>query len=248
MSQWVSGELVSKHEWGNRLVSIRVHADVDRFVAGQFTRLGLDIDGERVGRPYSYVNAPEERPLEFYFITLDDGPLTPRLAAMTPGDRLWVAARPSGLFTLDQVPDGESLWMLSTGTALGVFLSILKTGAPWARFRDIVLVHGVRTVDELAYGDTVQRFADEYPGQFHFVPVVSREVTDFALNGRITDAIVSGALERHTGVKLHAGTAQTMLCGNPAMVKDSTALLEARGFKRNRRRDPGNITTEKYWG
>jgi ferredoxin--NADP+ reductase len=38
-----------------------------------------------------------------------------------------------------------------------------------------------------------------------------------------------------------------MLCGNPAMVSDVTALLEERGMRKHRRRAPGHITVETYW-
>jgi len=248
MSRWTEGTVVENHHWTDRLYSLRVEADIEGFTAGQFGRLALDIDGERVARPYSFVNAPDERPLEFYSIVVPGGALSPRLASLGPGDKLWVARKGAGFFTLSEVPDDPPhMWMLSTGTALGPFLSILKTPDPWGRFETIVLVHAVRTVAELTYRETIERFAARHPDQFVYIPFVSREDTDFAIKGRIPAAIEDGRLEERAGTPLSSTASHVMLCGNPGMVKDTTAVLEQRGFKRNKRKEPGQITTEQYW-
>lgn len=248
MTRWVEGRIIAKHHWTDELFSLRVDAPVEDYKAGQFTRLALDIDGKRVARSYSYVNAPQERPLEFYFITVPDGPLTSRMVALEEGDSIWVQAKAAGLFTLDWLQDAETLWLLSTGTALGVFLAILKTDEPWRRFRNVVLVHGVRTTAELTYRNTIDELRQRHPGQFRMLSMVSREQPEGALHGRITHALEDGRLEAAAGLSLLPDTAQVMLCGNPDMVRDTTELLEARGLKRNRRKEPGHITTEKYWG
>lgn len=247
MNQWVQGQVVGKRRWTDHLYSLQIDAPIEPFQAGQFTRLALDIDGKRVARPYSFVNAPHERPLEFYFITIPHGPLTERLRRLEVGDRIWVAARPAGTFTLAVVPDAEHLWLLATGTALGVFLSLLKTDELWTRFNKVVLVHAVRTRDELTYQDEIRGFQERHPGRFTLIPFVSREETDFALRGRIPEAIRDGRLEARAGLPLHPGTSQVMICGNPDMVRDTTAALEERGFRKNRRSSPGQITTENYW-
>jgi ferredoxin--NADP+ reductase len=247
MSHWVQGKVVGNRHWTDELYSLQIDAPVEPFRAGQFTRLALDIDGERVGRPYSYVNAPDERPLEFYFISIPHGPLTDRLRQLQIGDPIWVSARAGGFFTLAMVPEAHNLWLLASGTALGVFLSQLKTEEPWRRFTRVILVHGVRTADELTYADEITRFAALHPKQFVYIPFVSREETAFALRGRIPEAIRDGRLEQRAGVRLQADTCQVMICGNPDMVRDTTAVLEERGFKKNRRSDAGQITTENYW-
>ena len=247
MSHWIQGHVVGKHHWTDELYSLRIDAAVEPFHAGQFTRLALDIDGERVGRPYSYVNAPEERPLEFYFITIPHGPLTDRLRQLQIGDPIWVGTRPGGFFTLASVPDARHLWLFASGTALGVFLSQLKTAEPWRRFSKVVLAHGVRTAGELTYQDDIARFTRDHGDRFVYIPFVSREETGFALRGRIPEALRDGRLERRAGIALTAATCQVMICGNPDMVRDTTAALEERGLKKNRRTDPGQITTENYW-
>lgn len=247
MSKWVEGKIAGVRRWNERLYSLQVDAAVAPFEAGQFTKLALDVNGATVERPYSFVNAPAESPLEFYFIVVPDGPLTHRLVALQPGADIRVLARAAGFLTLSEVPDADNLWLLSTGTGIGPFLSILKTEAPWRRFKQVVLAHAVRYADELNYSDTIRRIAQSHPGQFRFAPFVSREETAHALRARIPEAIADGRLEEKAGVVLSAEKSQVMLCGNPDMVRDTTEVLMARGMKKNRRRDPGQITVETYW-
>lgn len=247
MGTLVEGMVVGKRRWTERLHSLLVDAEVAPFQAGQFTKLALSIHGEIVERPYSFINAPGEQSLEFHFILVPGGPLTQRLAALEVGDAVWVSPHAAGFLTLSEVPDSTHLWLLSTGTAIGPFLSILKTVEPWQRFDRIVLVHAVRQVEELAYDETIRVFAQQHGKQFCFVPFVSRAETDFALRGRIPEAIADGRLEARAGIALSPGSSQVMLCGNPDMVRDTTEALLARGLKKNRRHDPGHITLESYW-
>ncbi|MCX8049691.1 MAG: ferredoxin--NADP reductase [Methylohalobius sp.] len=246
-AKWYPGQVVGLHRWTNALYSLRVQAEVEPFEAGQFGRLGLVLDGELVTRPYSFVNAPSERPLDFYFIVVPEGKLTPKLAALQPGDTVWVARKPSGFFTLSQVPVARFLWLLATGTALGPFLSILKTELPWQRFEKIVLVHGVRACAELTYQETIARFQRVHANQFQFFASVTREPCLEALPIRIPRAIESGLLEERADLPLDPKDSQVMICGNPEMVKATVALLQNRGFRENARKSPGQITTERYW-
>lgn len=247
MANWVPATVVTLQCWTDRLYSIRLRADIAPFTAGQFTRLALEIDGEMVARPYSFVNGPGDPIHEFYFIIVPGGPLTARLIQLQPGDTLSIAANAAGFFILDEVPAAENLWMLSTGTALGPFLSILTTDAAWQRYRNIVLVHAVRTAAELTYTDRIHELLASHPGQLQYIPFVSREQVAHALPGRVPVAIEHGMLEQRAGLALTAETSQVMICGNPAMVNETQSVLEARGLKKNRRREPGQITTEQYW-
>ena len=247
MSDWVQGRVVDNVRWSDDLYMMQVEAEVQPFNAGQFTRLALDIEGERVARAYSYVNAPEDEYLEFYFNTVPDGPLSNRLSSLRQGDALWVSPRPVGLLTVQEVADADHLWMLATGTAIGPFISILRSDLAWERFSRIVLVHGVRTADELAYQDVINGFRERDPEKFTMVPFVSRQKTDFAIEGRIPEAIANGVLEERVGLTLDAAHSQVMICGNKGMVQDTQAQLEQRGLQKSRRGQPGHITTENYW-
>jgi ferredoxin--NADP+ reductase len=247
MAQWVDGRVVQNKAWSQRLYSLRIDAAIEPFSAGQFTKLGLRIDGEIVGRPYSLVNPPDAQPLDFYFIVVPGGPLSARLAALQTGDAVLVAPRAAGFLILAEVPPARDLWLMATGTGIGPFLSILRTAEPWQRFERVVLVHAVRTVAELSYADEIRGIAAAHPVQFVFVPFVSREPCDSALTGRVPAAIADGRLEARADIALNAANSQVMLCGNPQMVEDTTAALAERGLKKHRRKDPGQITVENYW-
>ena len=244
---WVKGRVREIKRWTERLFSLCVDADIEPFKAGQYNRLRLFIGDEWVGRPYSYVNPPDRRPLEFHLVTVPEGPLTNRLIHLQPGDEVELMPRSTGLFTLDQLPDARDLWLLATGTGLGPFLSMLGTEEPWERFENIRLVHSVRQASELTYRDRIETFAERAPGRFGYVPMVSREVCAGALCARIPATIEDGRLEHLASLAIEPEHAQVMICGNPDMVRDTQAVLKGRGLRRNRRSQPGQITVENYW-
>jgi len=251
MSKWVEGKVVGKKQWNERLVSLQIAAPSVIFVAGQFARLALPAPpGSKepmLGRPYSFVNPPPDPAHEFYFNVLPEGPLSPRLAALEDDDSVWMLDRANGFFCVAELPDAAALWCIATGTGLGPYLSILRTEEPWDRFERVVLVHAVRHATDLSYGDVISGIAAAHPGRFAFAPFVSREAHKGALPGRITNAVRDGRLEAWTGVPLTAENAHVMLCGNPEMVRDMQAVLEHRGMRRHRRREPGHFTLETYW-
>lgn len=247
MSNWIEAKVIENKHWTDSLYSLHIAGEIENFSAGQFGRLGLQIDDQIVGRPYSFVSAPDEDTYEFYSIVVEEGPLSPRLAQLQTGNAVYLGKQANGFFTLAEVPDGEQLWMLSTGTGIGPYLSILKTDEPWERFEKIVLVHAVRNTNELTYQELIKTFIQRDVNKFSYVPFVSREQTDFALHGRVPVAITDGRLENRTKLELASESSQIMICGNPDMVKDTRTVLQERGFTKNLRRKPGNITTENYW-
>jgi ferredoxin/flavodoxin---NADP+ reductase len=255
MSQkFIEGRIVGRKDHTDSLFSLQFEAPLESFVAGQFCRVGLQLKTEKgdeiVMRPYSLVNAQQERPFEIILIKVDresGGVLTPALHEIKVGDPLYVAPRANGFFSMPEVPDAEVLWGLSTGTAIGPYLSFMKGEDAWKKFKKIVFVHAVRTSAELTYRDQIDAIAKSHPDQFQYIPFVSREDYPGAIRGRIPNAIAEGTLEARAGVKLTAETAHCMLCGNPDMVTDTTAILEARGLRKHKRKEPGHITTEAYW-
>ncbi|MGL5698366.1 MAG: ferredoxin--NADP(+) reductase [Kluyvera sp.] len=248
MADWVTGKVVKVQNWTDALFSLTVHAPVQPFTAGQFAKLGLDIDGERVQRAYSYVNAPSNPDLEFYLVTVPDGKLSPRLAALKPGDEVQVVSEAAGFFVLDEVPDCDTLWMLATGTAIGPYLSILEEGKDLERFNNLVLVHAARYAADLSYLPQMQDLQARYAGKLRIQTVVSRETAPGMLTGRVPALIESGALEAAVGLPINAETSHVMLCGNPQMVRDTQQLLkETRQMTKHLRRRPGHMTAEHYW-
>lgn len=247
MTQWLEGKVVENIHWSENLFSLRIDADVATFTAGQFTSLALDIDGKRIARPYSYLSSPDQRPVEFFFYAATGGLLSNAMLKLEAGDSIWIKQQANGFFTLDEVPDAKDLWMLGTGTGVAPFFSILNTDEPWRRFEHIVLVHAVRTEADLRYQELVHALSQKYAERFRFQAFISREERAGTINGRIPPAIENGELENSVELKLALEDSQIMLCGNPDMVKDSIDSLKARGFSKNRRRTPGQITAENYW-
>jgi ferredoxin--NADP+ reductase len=136
--------------------------------------------------------------------------------------------------------------MLATGTALGVYLSMLKTAEPWERFERIILVHGARNVGELAYGETIAGIQAAHEDAFTFVTTLTRDSSESALQGRITNLLETGSIQAVAGAEINADDSHVMLCGNSAMIKDARAWLEQRGMHRHKRHEPGHYTTEQY--
>lgn len=242
---WLEGRVIENRHWTETLFSLRVEAPRLEFEAGQFVRIALDLregdEGSRVARPFSFVNPPQDPVLEFYGVVVPEGPLSPRLAHLKKKDVLHVASNPAGFLVLSEVPDAETLWLLSTGTGLAPFLSILRTDTPWKRYRNIVLVHAVRHARELVYRDVIEKMKVKY------ITFVSRAAAPGSLAGRIPAAVRDGRLEAAAGLKLAPDSSQVLLCGNPDMLKDTSAALAERGMRKHRRRNPGHITVESFW-
>lgn len=237
---WLTGRIVENRHWTESLFSLRVEGVRLAFQAGQFVRIALDVEGQRVARAFSLVNPPQDPALEFYGVVVPQGPLSPRLARLQAGATLYVAPNPAGFLVLGEVPQAETLWLVATGTGIAPFLSILRTDAPWQRFKRVVVVHAVRYARELVYADRVRQTPARY------VTMVSREAHPGSLAGRIPAALRDGRLEAGAGVSVDAHS-HFMLCGNPDMLRDTTAALVERGLRKHRRRAPGHITVESFW-
>ncbi len=246
MAKWLNGTVIENRRWTEELTSLKIDADLGQFNAGQFVRVGLEIDGEIVARPYSLVNAPSEPALEILFNIVADGPLSPRLFELQQGDDILVSASPAGFLTVNEVPDAANLWMMATGTAIGPFLSILKGDEVWQRFERVILTYSVRTEEEQAYSKYIASLVDSHREQLCFIPIITREDIAHALRIRIPQAITSGELESRAEVPLSAENSHVMMCGSTDMIRDVSSVLEARGMRKHRRREPGHYTSEKY--
>ena len=247
MAEWLTGRVARKTQWNDTHFSLAIAANGPRFEAGQFIRVGMDLGDKRVGRPYSLVNPPDEPLLEIFFNIVPEGPLSSKLAALDIGDPVLLTDSANGFLTLSEVPgDTRDLWMLATGTGVGPFLSMLQTEEPWTRFERVILAYGVRLAGNLAYQGLIERLQREHPQRFRFVPLVTGETREGALACRIPEALADGRLEAHAGTALDPALSHVMLCGHSGMISDTVALLEQRGMRRHRRREPGHISTEKY--
>jgi len=227
-----------------------------RFIPGQFARLGVrrqTPEGKKiVWRAYSIVSADYDEFLEFYSIVVPGGEFTSTLADLKVGDEVLIDKTNYGMLTTDRFVDGKDLWLLSTGTGLAPFISILHDVKTWEQYEHIILVHGVRTKDELAYEELIKAFEDhEYFGEFshklQYVQVVTREDVPGTLSERIPKLIENGELERSTGIRLDPDRARIMICGNPEMVDDTRKFLLSHGYTLSRRGHPGHLAVENLW-
>lgn len=218
------------------------------FKPGQFANLGLDVNGERVRRSYSIASA-SGAPLEFFVTVVEEGLLTPPMFQLNVGDSIFMEDRAVGLLTLDWLPDfAKDLWMFSTGTGLAPFISMLRSNVLFPRFDNVIVVSGARKNEHLAYQEELQQFSVQTEGRVKYVSMVTREEpTEGNIKGRITDAIDDGRLEAITGLKFDPARSHFMLCGNPDMISQAMEQLTARGMKRNKKKEPGHISIEKYW-
>jgi ferredoxin--NADP+ reductase len=247
MADWLKANVVEKTQWNERLFSLRMQPGLSDFIAGQFVRVGIDVDGERIARPYSLVSKPGDDSLEIYFNIVPEGPLTSHLAGLEAGDEIFVTAKANGFLTIDEVPQSRHLWLLATGTGVGPFLSILKTQQPWQRFEKIVLAYSARSISELCYQQLISELQLQNPQQFIYAPFVTREAMTGAIQQRIPQSIEDGSLEQQTGLIINEKDSHVMMCGNSEMISSVTECLEKRGMRKHRRREPGHITTEKYY-
>lgn len=224
-----------------------------RFEPGQFARLGLPKeDGTIVWRAYSIVSASYDEYLEFYSIVVPGGEFTSRLSCLGVDDEIYVEKMAYGFLTTARFEGGKDLWMLSTGTGLAPFISILYDFSVWEHYENLVLVHGVRHRDELAYQDLIRGLAGhelfgETVHKLRYVQAVTREQVAGALSGRVTTLMANGTLEREAGVRLDHDRSRIMICGNPDMVDDSRKLLTDRGFQLSRRGKPAHLAVENLW-
>lgn len=251
--------------WTDHLFSFRVTRDRGyRFVPGQFARLGLyrdDVHGERHGpryvwRAYSIASADYDEHLEFYSIVVAEGDFTTRLATLREGDELLIEKQAYGFLTLDRFEGGRDLWLLSSGTGIAPFISILHDLAAWQSYERLIVVHSVRHASELAYRDTIEGLrAHEVfgealaadPARLVYVPIVTRERVDGCLHARIPALLGNGSLEAAAGVKLDPARSRIMICGNPEMVDDTRHHLQRAGYRVSRRGAPAHMAVENYW-
>ena len=231
-------EVLSVHHWNDTLFSFKTSRDPGlRFENGHFVMIGLEVEGRPLMRAYSIASANHDDHLEFFSIKVQNGPLTSRLQHLKEGDQILVSRKPTGTLVIHDVRPGRNLFLLSTGTGLAPFLSIIKDPETYERFEKVVLVHGVRYANELAYGEriTSELPEDEFIGdlvrdKLIYYPTVTRE--PFRNQGRITDLMKTAKLFRDIGLPpMECQHDRAMICGSPSMLKDTRALLDARGFK-----------------
>ena len=106
----------------------------------------------------------------------------------------------------------------------------------YERFDNVVVVHGVRHINDLAYDDLLENqlpndelLGEMIDGHLYYYPVVSREA--FKYEGRLTTRLASGQMTADLGLPdLDPAHDRAMICGSPGMLDDTAQLLDERGF------------------
>ena len=253
MSAFNDERVLTVHHWTDRLFSFTTTRDASlRFSNGHFTMIGLRVEGGKpLLRAYSIASANYEEHLEFLSIKVPDGPLTSRLQHIQPGDTIVVGRKPTGTLLIDYLLPGKRLYLLGSGTGLAPWMSIIRDPATYEKFEQVVLVHGVREVKELAYYDylTVDLPQHEFLGemvsqQLRYYPTVTRE--PFINRGRITDLIENGKLAADLGLPaLDPAQDRVMICGSPEMLRDLKRMMEQRQFVEGNTTTPGDYVIER---
>lgn len=252
MSNLNTEQVLSVHHWTDSLFSFTTTRDpAFRFRNGEFVMIGLKIGEKPLLRAYSIVSANYEDRLEFFSIKVQNGPLTSRLQHLQVGDDIIVGRKPTGTLVLDNLKNGRNLYLIGTGTGLAPFVSIIKDPETYERFEKVVLIHGVRHVNELAYGEYIAQSLpqDELVGdlireKLLYYPTVTRE--PFRNRGRVTDLITTGKLFEDIGLaQLDREHDRVMLCGSPLMLADLRAILEDAKFVEGNHGEAGEFVVEK---
>lgn len=237
--------------------------DAPDFEPGQFTTIGFVADDQPEPRPgrrpriklirraYSIASSPRVRDhIELYVVVVNEGKLTPRLWDMKPGDRIFMDRRISGHFTLDGVPEGKDLVMISTGTGLAPYVSMLKTYRGTGRWRRFIIIHCTRLCQDLGYQAELEQIAREDPS-VTYLPTCTREPVGSiweGMRGRVHLALEPDFYHRLVGAPLTPEDCHVFLCGNPQMIDECEQQLQQRGFVVKSREHPdGNIHFERYW-
>ena len=252
MSNLIRETVTSVHHWNDTLFSFTTTRNQGlRFKNGHFTMIGLEVEDKPLLRAYSIASANYEEEMEFFSIKVQDGPLTKHLQKLSVGDEILVGTKPVGTLITDNLLPGKNLYLLSTGTGLAPFMSIIKDLDVYEQYDKVILTHGVRYVSELAYQDRIENelpnneyFGDIVQDKLIYYPTVTRE--EYRNTGRLTDLIRSGKLAADIGLEnIDPENDRFMLCGSPAMLDELTDMLDELGFKEARGGHAGHYVIER---
>ena len=229
------------HHWNDSLFSFKTTRNRSlKFENGHFLMLGIEVEGKPLMRAYSIASPNYDEELEFLSIKVADGALTSRLQNIQVGDEVFVSSKPTGTLVVDHLLEGRNLYLISTGTGLAPFISIIQDPEVYEKFDNVILTHGVRYVSELAYQQFIKHdlpgnefFGDQVREKLIYYPSVTRE--DFATQGRLTDSMSSGKLFTDIGLpQADPQLDRFMICGSPSMLKDTCEILDGWGFEESR--------------
>ena len=235
----------------DRLFSFRITRPASfRFRSGEFVMIGLPNAEKPVYRAYSVASPSWDEEIEFFSIKVPGGPLTEHLQKIAPGDTVLMRKKPTGTLVLDALIPGRRLYLLSTGTGVAPFASLIRDPETYEKFEEIVLVQTCRDVGELAYiREMVASLANDpligdFAGQLRLYTTTTREPSPHM--GRITDLMTSGKFFEDTGLPpIDPACDRAMICGSMEMLKDTKAMLESFGLVEGANNAPATFVIER---
>ncbi|GMU35100.1 MAG: ferredoxin--NADP(+) reductase [Planctomycetia bacterium] len=266
----LNAKVIQRIEISPALIVLRVAPvgwEMPAFTPGQFAILALPgnsaryamceeedetAEGDRlIKRAYSISSSSRLKEfLEFYVVLIPSGALTPRLFALQMGDLLWLSPRFSGMFTLKEVPPDKHLVLISTGTGLAPYMSMLRDELQCGGPRRFAVVHGARHSWELGYRSELMMLQSMCPNMT-YLPLISRPQVEpvpwTGRAGRIQTVWRESPLREFWKFDPTPDNTHIFLCGNPGMIEEMTAILSEDGFREHSVRQPGQIHIEKYW-
>ncbi len=248
----ITETVVDVHHWNDTLFSFKTtRKPTYRFKNGHFVMIGLEVDDKPLMRAYSIASANWEEHLEFFSIKVQNGPLTSRLQHLKVGDKVLLSEKSTGTLVTDFLLPGKNLWLISTGTGLAPFMSIIKDPEIYEQFDKVILTHGVRYISELAYEDYIENqlpnnefFGDTVKDKLVYYPTVTRE--PYKNQGRLTTALKTGELNKNLNLPaMDIENDRFMICGSPSMLKETCQILDDMGFRAGTKKEQGHYAIER---
>jgi ferredoxin--NADP+ reductase len=241
--------------------------EIKGFESGQFAVLGLpgsaprcteaspeenpEAEDKLIRRAYSIASSSIERQyIEFYVVLVESGALTPRLFALQPGDPLWLGKKITGAFTLDNVPEGQNVVLIATGTGLAPYISMLRSHLLHTRQGKVAVLHGARHSWDLGYVRELALVERDH-ANFSYIPSITRPADEKTPwngeAGRIQEIWLRDPVAQRWGFSPSPEHTHILLCGNPAMIDELMGILAGQGFQEQTKKTPGQIHLERYW-
>jgi len=244
-------QVVSVKHYTDRLFKFRVtRPEGFRFRSGEFVMIGLPNAEKPVFRAYSIASPFWDEELEFFSIKVPGGPLTEHLQKIQSGDTLLLRKKTTGTLVLDALIPGKRLFLLSTGTGVAPFASLIRDPETYQKYEQIVLIQTTRELAELGYAKELiaalhaDPLIGEFATQLQFYPMTTRESS--AHMGRITDAMLSSQFFNDTGLPpIDPERDRVMICGSMAMLKDCAAMCQQFGLIEGANNAPASYVIER---
>ncbi|MCZ2204467.1 ferredoxin--NADP reductase [Bartonella sp. A05] len=239
------------HHYTEHLFKFRLsRPESFRFRSGEFVMIGLPNAEKPIYRAYSIASPFWDEQLEFFSIKVPGGPLTEHLQKIKIGDTVLMRKKSTGTLVLDALIPGKRLYLLSTGTGVAPFASLIRDPETYEKFSQVVLIQTTRACAELAYAkDLVASLQQDpligkYAKKLKFYPMTTREPSEHM--GRITTAMESGVFFETTGLpKINPNEDRVMICGSMAMLKDCARMCEAFGLIEGANNAPSTYVVER---